>query len=51
MIGPESLISVPIYATRTDPPANHQDFSKRPENLYLIESMRQELSNAVPDVS
>ena len=32
-------------------PANHQDLSERPENLYLIESMAQELSNAVPDAS
>ena len=32
-------------------PANHQDLSKRPRNLYLIESMAQELSNAVPDDS
>ena len=48
MIGPQQSVYM-LHALMR--PANHQDFSKRPENLYLIESMAQELSNAVPDDS
>ena len=48
MMGPQQFLYI-VHALMS--PANDQDLSKHPGNLYLIESISQELPNAVPDAS
>ena len=48
MIDPQQFLYMIHSLIRS---VNHQDLSKDPENLYLIESRVQELSNVVPDAA